>query len=227
MTHSMTQPIHLVIFAKAPQPGLVKTRLIPALGAQGAAALARRMLAHTLAEGLAAQLTGSIHSVELCGSPAPLHNAAPHAAWQHITLPAGLVLTAQGEGDLGERLARASARALESAPERTQAAVLLIGTDCPALNAAALRQAAQQLSDHDAVLIPASDGGYCLLGFKQHHASLFTAMPWSTAAVAQETLARCAALGWRVWQGAALSDIDEPADLAALPADWQVGLLYK
>ncbi|MFM9879936.1 MAG: TIGR04282 family arsenosugar biosynthesis glycosyltransferase [Burkholderiaceae bacterium] len=195
------------VFAKAPQPGQAKTRLIPALGASGAAALARRMLGHTLAQALAA----GIGPVELCASP-----DTAHRDWLGVPLPAGIGCSAQGDGDLGARLSRASQRALQTAT-----AVLLIGTDCPALDASALREAALQLARHDAVLIPATDGGYCLLGFKQHHASLFEAMPWSTAVVAQETLARCAALRWRVWQGAPLPDIDEPADLAALPGDWQ------
>lgn len=214
----MTHTTHLVIFAKAPQPGLAKTRLIPALGADGAARLALHMLAHTLAQALAAQHAGHIQQAELCGSPAPLHaDGTHHADWQHTSLPPGLALSAQGEGDLGARLARASQRALQ-----TSAAVLLIGTDCPALDAATLGLAAAQLQQpaHDAVLIPATDGGYCLFGFKQHQPSLFSHMPWSTPVVAQETLARCAALGWRVWQGTPLADIDEPADLAALPASW-------
>jgi len=213
----------LLIFAKAPQPGQAKTRLIPALGAAGAAALAQRLLLHTLAQAVAAQamsatlqaqqapaLVACIDAVELCTSP-----ALSHPDWQGHLLPAGVQHSEQGEGDLGARLARASARALQRS-----AAVLLIGTDCPALDAATLCHAAQQLAQHDAVVIPANDGGYCLLGFKQHQASLFTDMPWSTAVVAQQTLARCATLGWRVWQGVPLTDIDEPADLAALPVNW-------
>ncbi|MGY8904711.1 MAG: TIGR04282 family arsenosugar biosynthesis glycosyltransferase [Burkholderiales bacterium] len=196
----------IVVFAKAPQPGQVKTRLIPALGASAAAALAQRMLTHTLAQAVAAQLG----PVELCASP-----AIDHPDWHGVTLPNGVVCTAQGEGDLGARLARASLQALARSP-----AVLLIGTDCPALDAALLRQAAEQLRRADAVLLPATDGGYCLLGLKRHDASLFSQMPWSTPVVAALTLLRCAALGWQVWQGAALTDIDEPADLAALPAGW-------
>lgn len=206
-THAFTPAAtRIVVFAKAPQPGKVKTRLIPALGASSATALAQRMLAHTLAQALAAELG----PVELCASP-----GIDHPDWHGIALPDGVICTAQGEGDLGERLARASLAALKCAP-----AVLLIGTDCPALNAGLLRQAAQQLQFADAVLLPATDGGYCLLGFKQHDASLFREIPWSTPEVAALTLLRCAALRWRVWQGAALADIDEPADLDSLPAEW-------
>ncbi|MDI1238692.1 MAG: TIGR04282 family arsenosugar biosynthesis glycosyltransferase [Polaromonas sp.] len=195
----------LVIFAKAPQPGAVKTRLIPALGADGAAALARAMLDHTLQQALAAGLD----AVELCLSPAP-----GDTAWHGVTLPAGVVCTAQGEGDLGERMDRALQRALalHTGP------VLLIGTDCPALGSAHLREAARQLVHHDAVLLPVADGGYVLIGLQAPCPAIFTNMAWSTPAVAAETLHRLAALGLRVWQGPMLHDIDEAADLAHLPS---------
>lgn len=196
----------LVIFAKAPQPGAAKTRLIPALGAEGAADLARRMLAHTLQQALAA----GVGPVELCMSPAP-----GHAAWHGVALPAGVTCTAQGEGDLGQRMARAVARVTGK-----QESVLLFGTDCPALTAAHLREADRQLARHDAVLLPVADGGYILIGLKTPCPELFTDMPWSTPAVAAETLRRMAARGLRVWRGPMLHDIDEPADLARLPPDF-------
>ena len=192
----------LVIFAKAPQPGAAKTRLIPALGAEGAADLARRMLVHTLQQALAA----GIGPVELCMSPAP-----GDKAWQGVTLPDGIARTAQDEGDLGQRMARAVARVTAQGP------VLLFGTDCPALTAAHLVEAGRQLARHDAVLLPVADGGYILIGLKTPCPGLFTDMAWSTPAVAAETLRRMAALGLRVWQGPTLHDIDEPADLARLP----------
>ncbi|MEO7105314.1 MAG: DUF2064 domain-containing protein, partial [Rhodoferax sp.] len=94
----LESPCRLVIFAKAPVAGAVKTRLIPALGAQGAAALAQRMLLHTLQQALAS----GAGPVELCMSPAP---DAP--AWTGIDLPEGIERSDQGEGDLGERMARA------------------------------------------------------------------------------------------------------------------------
>lgn len=199
----------LVVFAKAPQPGAAKTRLIPALGAEGAANLARRMLAHTLQQALAA----GAGPVELCMSPAP-----GDIAWQGVELPAGVTCTAQGEGDLGQRMARAVARATAQGP------VLLFGTDCPALTAAHLMEADRQLARHDAVLLPVADGGYILIGLKAPCPELFTDMPWSTPAVAAETLRRMAALGLRVWQGPTLHDIDEPADLARLPLEFQAKL---
>lgn len=196
----------LVIFAKAPQPGAATTRLSPALGAEGAAALARRMLVHTLQQALAA----GAGPVELCMSPAP-----GDKAWHGVALPDDVTCNAQGEGDLGQRMARAVARVTAQEP------VLLFGTDCPSLTAAHLAEADRQLAQHDAVLLPVADGGYILIGLKAPCPSLFADMAWSTPAVAAETLRRMTALGLRVWRGPTLHDIDEPADLARLPPEFQ------
>ncbi|HRP22842.1 TIGR04282 family arsenosugar biosynthesis glycosyltransferase [Thauera sp.] len=196
----------IVVFAKAPQPGRVKTRLIPALGAEGAASLAARMLIHALSEAL---LSG-VAAVELCATPSPAD-----AAWRGVELPDGLVLTAQGEGDLGARMARAAQRVIEAGE-----AVLLTGTDCPGLDAACLRRAANALCETDAVIGPTADGGYALLGLRRFDASLFEDIAWSTPAVARVTLARLDALGWSRTRLPLLHDIDEPADLVHLPAGW-------
>ena len=208
---SVAQPTRVLVLAKAPQPGRVKTRLIPVLGPAGAAMLARQMLAQTLQTALAAGL----EAVELCMSPAP-----NDAAWQGVDIPVSVLCSAQGEGDLGQRMARAVTRVtLEH-----QQAVLLIGTDCPDLTAQHLKQAAQALRHHDAVLLGACDGGYVLLGLKAPCPSIFTDMPWSTPVVATQTLQRLAAQGLRVWQGPVLHDIDEPADLQQLPLFLQKNL---
>ncbi|MHB1403165.1 MAG: TIGR04282 family arsenosugar biosynthesis glycosyltransferase [Thiobacillus sp.] len=193
--------VRIVIFAKAPVPGRVKTRLIPVLGEAGAARLAARMLDLALDKARAA----AVGPVELCMSPAP-----DSPDWAGIPLPADIETRDQGAGDLGARMARAAQRALAQGE-----AVLLIGTDCPQLTAARLREAAAQLMSHDAVLHRAADGGYPLLGLRVFDASLFEDIPWSTAAVADLTLERMAALGWNVWLGETLQDIDVPADLAA------------
>ena len=195
----------IVVFAKAPLAGFVKTRLIPALGAQGAATLASRMLSHTLAQALAA----GAQAVELCMSPAP-----SDAAWKSVERPQAVESSAQGEGDLGERMNRAMNRALA----RQQGPVLLMGTDCPSLSAAHIAEAARQLSHHDAVLLPAADGGYVMIGLRLPGPGLFTDMAWSTPVVAAQTLRRMVSLNLRVWSGPLLHDIDEPADLQYLPA---------
>ena len=194
----------LVVFAKAPTPGVAKTRLIPALGAAGAAQLARQMLAHTLAQALAS----NAGPVELCMSPDPLADA-----WHGIALPDAVEGTAQGEGDLGQRMARAMNRVLDDGRP-----VLLMGTDGPELDAALLRKTAAQLTRHDAVLLPASDGGYLLIGLRAPCAAIFENMVWSTDTVAAETRRRLALDQRSVWVGPTLHDIDEPADLAHLPS---------
>jgi rSAM/selenodomain-associated transferase 1 len=198
----------LIVFAKAPVAGLAKTRLIPALGAEGAAALAARLLRHTLAQGAAA----GFGALELCAAPDATHPALVAAAREH-----GAALATQGEGDLGARMQRALGRRLAA-----HARVLLIGTDAPALDAAVLHQAATALATHDAVFVPALDGGYALVGLSAHAPErLFAGIAWSTPQVMTNTLERVAELGLRTALLAPLPDIDEPADLIHLPADWR------
>lgn len=208
MKSAVIKPIRIIIFAKAPQPGLAKTRLIPALGAVVAAELARKMLLNTLHEAIAA----NIGTVELCVTP-----TMADAAWQDITLPKGIEISDQGEGDLGARLARTSNRALTQGES-----ILLIGTDCVEMSADLLREANQSLQHHNAVIHCTIDGGYALLGLKQFSAFLFGNMPWSTDAVASTTLARIGQLGWSVRVGAMLHDVDEPQDLKFLPKQWRL-----
>lgn len=200
--------VHTIIFAKAPLAGQAKTRLIPALGAAGAAALAARMLAQTLSEAQEAALG----TIELCVTPGP-----EMASWRGLAVPSGLIWSAQGQGDLGARMARAAQRASEKGEH-----CLLIGTDCPDLRAPQLREAAVALQDHDAVLIPALDGGYVLLGLQAFDARLFADMPWGTNAVAAETQRRIAQRQWTLSCLPALHDIDGPADLRWLPLDMAV-----
>lgn len=192
--------IRIVILTKAPLPGLAKTRLIPALGEQGAARLAERMLHHTLSEAVATDLG----PVELCVAP-----SADLACWQD--LPAGVELTGQGDGDLGQRMAAIAERVTAVQP------LLLIGTDCPALTRERLCAAASALARSDAVMIPANDGGYVLLGLKRFDPALFNQIPWSTDQVADLTRQRIAVLGWRLVELDMLYDIDEPEDLVHLP----------
>jgi hypothetical protein len=98
--------------------------------------------------------------------------------------------------------------------------VLLMGTDLPALTAAVLQQAARALEGADAVFVPALDGGYGLFGLRRPVPSLFDDMVWSTPQVMADTRLRLAAAGLRHIELEPLADIDEPADLARLPAGW-------
>ena len=183
----------LVIFARLPEAGKVKTRLVPAVGEAGAARIYARLLEHTLAEARASDLP-----IELCttgGEPGAFRE------W----LGEGFAITQQGEGGLGERLARVEAPAL------------VIGSDCPGISAPILRAAADALEERSVVLGPASDGGYYLIGFHEPVPYLFTDMEWSTPSVFAKTLARLAARGIGPAILPELSDIDTPEDLAAWP----------
>jgi rSAM/selenodomain-associated transferase 1 len=191
----------IVIFAKAPVPGSAKTRLIPALGEIGAARLAHKMLLATIAEAEAARLA----IPELCATPHPYD-----PEWQPFLPKAEIRYTDQGDGDLGERLARAARRVTLLGET-----ILLIGTDCPALDRHRLRAAAEALLSHDAVIHPTLDGGYALLGLRRFDPSLFSGIAWSGPDVAADTIARIEALGWSLHIGETLRDIDEPADLEA------------
>ncbi|GAF52937.1 TIGR04282 family arsenosugar biosynthesis glycosyltransferase [Psychrobacter sp. JCM 18900] len=195
----------IILFAKYPAPNKAKTRLQPALGVDGAARMARQLLLHSIEQAID---TG--FSVELCMSPAPTD-----PCWHALDLPNSLRWSAQADGDLGLRMLIASQQALECFQK-----VVLIGTDCPSLTTARIQTAVQQLNQHDAVMIPATDGGYVLLGFKRVDESLFSDIIWSTPSVAAVTKQRMAALGWTLALFDPLHDIDEPKDLKHLPSGW-------
>ncbi|NWF47197.1 glycosyltransferase [Hydrogenophaga sp. D2P1] len=203
----MVNTAHIIVFAKAPVAGLAKTRLIPALGATGAARLAASMLKHAVEQALAC----GVGTVEVCVTPAPQDPTWSGLLPQH----AALSLSDQGQGDLGERMARAARRVLDAGRP-----VLLMGTDCPELSAERIRAAADGLRTNDAALVPAFDGGYVLLALNRFDASLFQDIAWSTSSVAQATQSRIALLGWRLVTLPTLHDMDEPDDLSRLPAGW-------
>lgn len=197
----------VIVMAKAPVAGFAKTRLIPALGAAGAAALASRLLQRALG----AALQAGLGPVDLCCAPDRQHPLLQ----QHATRP-GLALSDQGDGDLGERMSRAFDRWWPLADR-----VLMTGTDAPALDAQVLQRAAKALDAADAVFVPAADGGYALVGLRRPAPSLFTGVAWSTASVMATTRRHLAAAGLRHTELDTLPDIDEPADLVHLPAGWR------
>jgi rSAM/selenodomain-associated transferase 1 len=209
-----TPRITIQIFAKAPLAGLAKTRLIPLLGEAGAAAMAARMLQHTLVacEQAAAQPSDDYHlNIELWGTPA--HSAE---AWNAITIPESITTCNQASGDLGSRMATAAQQGLSGA-----AGIVLLGTDCPAISAASLHWAAKALLTHDSCMFPTYDGGYALLGLRRYSARVFGDIAWSTASVASETRSRLAECGMSLLEHSKVHDIDEPEDLAYLPEAWR------
>ncbi|MDG5747686.1 TIGR04282 family arsenosugar biosynthesis glycosyltransferase [Qipengyuania sp. XHP0207] len=183
----------LVIFARLPVPGKAKTRLIPALGEEGAARLYARLLNRTMEEARASAL------------PIELRVTGGECAAFRSLYGTDLAIRDQGEGDLGERLARIEGPAL------------VIGSDCPGLIAPVLKAAADALEERSVVIGPATDGGYYLIGFRERCPWLFADMAWSTPTVFAETLARCAARGIGPAILPELADIDTPEDLAAWP----------
>lgn len=202
----MSPSCAVIVFAKAPVAGFAKTRLVPALGAEGAARMAERLLAHALEQACAA----AIGPVELCCWP-----DASHPAFLALSQLHGVALCCQGEGDLGEKMARALDRALQ-----THRSAILIGTDAPGVDAGYLQDAARALQHKDAVFGPALDGGYTLVGLRSPQPTLFDAMAWSTATVMSETRVRLARLGMTHAELCALPDIDEPVDLVHLNPEW-------
>ncbi|EGV18768.1 TIGR04282 family arsenosugar biosynthesis glycosyltransferase [Thiocapsa marina] len=189
----------ILIFAKAPIPGQVKTRLIPALGPTGAAQLACDLL-----ERLVRRLSGAhLAPVELWCSPDP-----GHPLFRDLAESEGVALRTQQGEDLGERLSAAAEDALGRAD-----AVLLVGADVPGLDADYCASALATLAESDAVLGPAEDGGYVLLGLKAPAPTLFEDMPWGGDRVAAITRRRMASLGLRWRELASLWDLDRPEDL--------------
>ena len=199
-----TPETRILVFARAPEPGAAKTRLIPLLGAAGAAALQNLLLERTLDTAIAA----AVGRVELWCAPSAQHPLLAACLQRH-----GIAGLTQCEGDLGARMQHAAAATLAAVSR-----VLIIGTDCPALAPENLRDASAALEANDAVLMPAEDGGYVLLGLKQWDASLFNDIAWGSDQVLAATRERLAALNWR-WRELPPSwDIDRPADFARLRA---------
>ena len=196
--------VQVAVLAKAPIPGLAKTRLIPALGAQGAARLQRRLTHQAMRTALAAGLG----PVTLWCAP-----DSRHRCFRALRRAMGVGCLVQASGDLGERMHTAFRLHCAAGP------VLLIGTDCPPLTPLHLREAAQALlAGCDAVFLPAEDGGYALVGLREPRYALFRDMHWSTSTVMDDTRLRAAeeGLAWRELE--TLWDLDVPDDLARLSA---------
>lgn len=184
----------VVLFTRFPTPGEAKTRLIPALGADGAAALHRRLTEHTLA---AVRASGLPHELRVTGAPA--------SAFTDWLGPVPVV--DQGEGGLGERLAHAGP------PYPT----LFIGADAPDLKPELLRRAARALDTARAAIGPAEDGGYWLLGLADAVPAVFEGVDWGTDRVHAQTVVRLRVAGIEPAILPMLADCDRPEDLARWP----------
>lgn len=189
----------LAVFAKQARAGHSKTRLIPALGAQGAADLHREMVERTL---------GRVSELQC-------RRAVDCEVWhtddqreQQPDWVGGLPACAQVEGDLGERMAHAFRSML-----RHGSAAVIVGTDCPELSVNDLEAALEALAAHDLVIGPASDGGYYLIGLRRPAPRLFEGVSWSRSSVLEETLARARDLELDIHLLDVRDDVDEPEDL--------------
>jgi uncharacterized protein len=191
----------LIIFTRYPTPGRVKTRLIPALGELGAATVHRQMTEHTLLQARKLCRTREISiSVYFDGNER-----------QHMQdwLGSDLIYQAQADGDLGWRMARSISEAFQDGIDR----VVIIGTDCPGLNAELMSEAFHQLLTHDLVLGPAIDGGYYAIGLRYFIPELFVGIIWGTDRVLSQTVEIANKLNLSVAYLPALADVDRPEDL--------------
>lgn len=188
----------ILVMAKAPVPGTVKTRL--RLPPRSAAGLQAALIADTVEKARALAPT------TVAGAPPDRLDLV------RAVLPDEVALIPQDEGDLGDRML-AGVRTLFAA---SRDPVLVLGTDAPTLPPAAIAGAASALDSHDMSIIPSSDGGYVLLGLRRPVEAVFRGVEWSTGAVLRQTLSGAERAGLTVHEGEAWYDVDEPRDLARL-----------
>ena len=198
---------HLIVFTRYPEAGVTKTRLIPVLGAEGAAALQRRMTERLLRELKPLILSRSLHfEVRFAGgSPKKMQR------W----LGPGYTYTPQGSGGLGQRMETALHEGFSAGAK----AVVVIGTDIPGITARIIDSAYDSLGRSDVVFGPAADGGYYLIGLHQSSAAralphVFTDIPWGTNRVMALSQEKAAGLGLSVSLTPFLADVDRPDDLS-------------
>ncbi len=193
-------PVRVLVFAKAPTPGAVKTRLFPVLSAHESAALHAGMVVHTL-QRLA--LSTEWETALYC-SPDPKMDFFCELGQRFSCA----CLPQKGQ-DLGQRMANAIHATLAEGYWP-----IVVGTDCPDINEGIIRSAIKALCEgSDAVLVPAEDGGYVLLGVRQAQDTLFEGVEWGTERVLQQTRDRLQQQAWRWCELKTLWDLDRPADL--------------
>jgi len=194
----------IVVFARAPVPARAKRRLVPALGPEGAAELQGRMTRRIVAAAVAAD----VGAVSLWCAP-----DSGHPSFRELAGRFPIRLRDQRGRGLGARMGAAMEDTL-----RRRSFALLAGSDCPGLGEDRLREAAERLAGSavDAILVPALDGGYVLIGLRRFDESLFADVAWGTERVLGETRRRLRALRWRWDELEPLPDIDRPSDLVHL-----------
>lgn len=192
----------LIVFTRYPEPGKTKTRLIPALGALGAATLQRQMTKYVL---LQARKLQNFHCVSV-----EVRFAGGEQQLMQQWLGKDFQYVAQSTGDLGCRMTQAIADAYQNGVE----SVVIIGSDCPQLQATAIAQAFQLLPQNcDLVLGPALDGGYYLIGVNRLIPELFIGIDWGTERVLQQTVNIAKKLNLAITYLPTLADVDRPEDL--------------
>lgn len=201
---------NLLIFSKYPIAGKAKTRLIPALGAEVAAQLHRRLAesAIDIARSWKREISRNTNRITV-------HYTGTGKEDFYNWLGSDLGYQEQPTGDLGQRICTAFESAFECGIEH----VIGIGTDVPTLTTAILQQAEKNLEDHDLVLGPAADGGYYLIGMNSFFPELFTEIDWGTERVYEQTQKICSRLGLKIAVLPILHDIDRPEDLNLLRND--------
>lgn len=200
------KPPALILMAKAPAAGRVKTRLSPPLSAEDAAALAAAFIV---------DMGARVATVcaETGAAPIALHESEDDGAAIAALLPAGIRLTAQERGDLGRRLGAGIGAAFAAG----HAGVVLVGADAPDLPGAFLREAlAIVAGGNAATLTPVADGGYILIGLSRPAPRLFADIAWSTSSVAATTRLRAQEAGLALRETPPWFDVDTPEDLDAL-----------
>ena len=207
----------LQVFAKAPVAGTCKTRLIPALGAHGAATLHQRLVRHRLAAAQVWQRATQGARVELWCAPDTVHPFFADCARDY-----GVTLHQQTGPDLGARMWLALCGAVAKG-ERP----VLVGTDCPWLTLDDLAAAFKALDSADAVVAPAHDGGYVLVGLKRAVPELFAGVTWGTDSVMAATRAAAKRVHATLAELRTLPDLDTPADLVRLKTDPQFASLLE
>lgn len=192
----------ILVFAKAPRPGKVKTRLLPALSPAQAAGIHRACLADTLRA--VSELRGAERWLLVAGSAGAARRLA-----RRLGAGGGWRVAGQGRGDLGARLARWFRRMAAGRPRR----VIAVGADSPWIGVARLRRALAILKRRDIVLGPAADGGYYLIGVSRWLPGLFRGVDWGTGRVLRQTRRQITRAGIQAGLLSRDFDLDRPADL--------------